>query len=164
MATKLGRVVTYHERHKITWLFDHVIFQDHVTNWNDYNSTNRVTIATKLGSVVSHLDGLLSLKSNDLLITWSHEITLQTQTIISPLPLPLHYSGDLPWGLLTIKSYSALITWSYKITWQTKIFISLSTKYLWSPNLTEWYLSLTSLPYLTYSLQPGGCTSKLPYP
>ena len=42
-------------------------------------------MATKLGRMVTYLDGLLSIKSHDPLITWFCEITRQTETTISPL-------------------------------------------------------------------------------
>ena len=53
---------------KITRLLGHVIPQDHVTNWIHYNFTTEVAMITKLGGMVAHLDGLLSLKSEDSLI------------------------------------------------------------------------------------------------
>ena len=38
-------------------------------------SFTRVSIATNLDTIVTYLDGLLPIKSHDLLITWSSEIT-----------------------------------------------------------------------------------------
>ena len=44
-----------------------------------------ITMTTKLGRMVAHLDGLLPIKSHDSLMTWSCDITWQAKTIISPL-------------------------------------------------------------------------------
>ena len=87
--------------HKVTWLFDHVVLQDHVTNEIHYNSTTRVAITTKLGKMAAHLDGLL--------------------------PIKIHYP---------------LITWSCHITWQAKIIIYLLAQCLWPWNFVGWWLIL----------------------
>ena len=49
-------------------------YQDHVTNLK-HISTNSVSLATKLDWMVTYLDILLPIQSNDPLITWSSEIT-----------------------------------------------------------------------------------------
>ena len=72
--------------YKVAWPFDHVVLRDHVTNWNDYISTIRVPMPTKLGKIVTYLDGLLSMKLHGPLITWSCEIKWQTKTSMFPLP------------------------------------------------------------------------------
>ena len=71
--------------HKVTWHFDHVVLEDQLTNWNHYVSPTKVPMATKLGRIVTHLDGLLPIKSHDPLITRSCKITWFTKTITSPL-------------------------------------------------------------------------------
>ena len=43
--------------YKITWSFDHVVLRDYVTNWNRYISTTAVPMATKLGTIVTYLNG-----------------------------------------------------------------------------------------------------------
>ena len=48
---------------------------DHVRNQKHYISTIRVAVTSKLGRMVSYLNGLLPIKSNDTLITWSCELT-----------------------------------------------------------------------------------------
>ena len=72
--------------HKVTWYFDLVILDDHVTNYNNYTSPTKVPMTTKLGSIVTYLEGLLLIKPHDAMIRWSREITLQTKIIISPTP------------------------------------------------------------------------------
>ena len=70
MAIKLGREKTYHEDSQdlpIKLTFNHVILQDHVTNYNHYNSTTRVGIAIKLYRMVTCFDSLLPRKSQVVL-------------------------------------------------------------------------------------------------
>ena len=71
--------------HKITRPFKHVFLRNHVTNWK-HISTAAVSMATKLGRMVTYLEGLLPIKLHDPLIACSYKITYQTKTIISPLP------------------------------------------------------------------------------
>ena len=49
--------------------FDRVVLQDHLTKENHYISTIRVPMATKLGRLITHRDGLLPMESKDSLIT-----------------------------------------------------------------------------------------------
>ena len=67
-------------------------------------------MATKLGRMITYLDGLLSIKSNDPLITWSCEITWQTKNNLYPLLQclwPPNLEGcNLPWW-----------SFGYKIKW-----------------------------------------------
>ena len=83
---------------------------------------------TKLGRMVTYLNGLLLLKSHNAFITWSCEITWQTETIMSPIPQcvwkPNLVTTCLQWLLLTIKSYNTLFTWSRTVTWKTKTIAS----------------------------------------
>ena len=51
--------------HKVTQRPDHVVLQCHVTNENHYISTTRVPMATKLGRMVTCLDGLLKITSHN---------------------------------------------------------------------------------------------------
>ena len=88
MATKLGRVVNYHEGLSPTKLR-----HPFITWSNDYISTTAVPMATKFGIMVTHLEGLLPIKSHDTPIkshdplrTFSCKMTWQTKTIISSLP------------------------------------------------------------------------------
>ena len=79
MATKLGRMVIYLERLLTTKLYKVVLrwsLQGHVTIKHTYSSNTRVPIASKLGTMMTYLDGLLTpIKSHYLLITWSCKIT-----------------------------------------------------------------------------------------
>ena len=72
--------------HKVTWPFDHVVLQDHMTNWNYYIFTTTVPMAAKPGRMVTYLKELLAIKSFNALITWSRKVTWQTKFILSPLP------------------------------------------------------------------------------
>ena len=107
--------------HNIKRPFDHVIVEDYVINYNQYFSITTVPIATKLGRVVTYLDGLLLIKLHDSLIMWSCEIKWQTKIIFifTTTLLMATKSGRVVTyfeGLLTIKSFNALITWSCKVT------------------------------------------------
>lgn len=55
MATKDGKVVTYHEKlpPKVIWLFIKVIKRDHVLNFKNYISSFTRFLDTKLGSVLT---------------------------------------------------------------------------------------------------------------
>ena len=67
--------------HKVKQRLDHMVLQVHVTSKSHYTSTTRVLMATKLGSMITYLDGLLSIKSHDPVISWLCEITWPTKTI-----------------------------------------------------------------------------------
>ena len=76
--------------------------------------------ANKLDSVLNYLEGLLSIKSHDLLILWSWEIMWQTCSLF----LDHHNSNDnqtwqgsLSSGAPTIESDDPLILWSCEIPW-----------------------------------------------
>ena len=51
-----------------------MVLQGHVKNKNHYISITRVPMATKLGRMMTSLDGLLPIMSHDPLIKWSCEI------------------------------------------------------------------------------------------
>ena len=58
-------------------LFNHMVLQDHVTNENQYMYiyTTTVPMTTKLDRVVTYLEELLRIKSEDPLIMRSYKIT-----------------------------------------------------------------------------------------
>ena len=85
--------------YKVTWPFDHMVLQGHETNKNHFMFTTIVPLATKLGTMITYLDRFLPLKSHDSLITWSYEITWQTETIISPIPQCLWLQNFVGWWL-----------------------------------------------------------------
>ena len=95
-----------------------------------------MSIATKLGRMVTYNEGFSPELSHNHLGTWSTVITWQTKTI----PYGPPYEGVLP-----RKSIDPLITWSYEIKWQTKTIIS-------------------PLPqtYDHQTLQGGDCNEELP--
>ena len=61
-------------------------------------------MATKLGKMVTYIDGSLPIKLHDHLIKLSSKIMWQP-----------NFEGILP-----TKLHDALITWSFQITWSTK--------------------------------------------
>ena len=108
MATKLGRVVTYHwgaSIHKVAWTFGNIVLKDHVRKVILISTTKR---STKLGKVINYLEGLL-LKSHDPLVTWSCKIRLQVKTIISALTQHNTY-GHQTWRVVTYSDGSIAIS------------------------------------------------------
>ena len=78
---------------------------------NHYTSTTTFAMATKLGRMVTYLEGLVAIKSHDLLNKYSWEMAWQTKTILSPLYYkPLYLKGHLIIMLL-----NPLVTCSYMI-------------------------------------------------
>ena len=72
IATKLGRVMTYHEELlpiKPLKLKDNMVLQDHVTNYTHYITTTTMPMATKHDRMVAYHEGFSPIKPNDLLIT-----------------------------------------------------------------------------------------------
>ena len=69
-------------------------------------------MATKLGRIVTYLDGLLTIESHDPLITWSCEITWKSNITISPLPQSLYLPNLARWRLVMRDFYSC-----YSILW-----------------------------------------------
>ena len=85
-------------------------------------------MATTLGRMVTYLEGLLTIKLHNALITWSCKATLShcKATYISTTRVPM-----TTWS------------WFWKVTWQTKIIIYSQPECLWLQtwqidNLTRW--------------------------
>ena len=69
LATERGRVIIYLEggpSHKVTWLFNHVVFRNNVTDCNHYISNTTVSMFTKLGRVWTYREGLLIITSRGI--------------------------------------------------------------------------------------------------
>ena len=90
-------------------------------------STTRRYMATKFGTLVIYLDGLLTIKSLNALIRWSCKITWQRKNISTtkdPMATKLGKVITYVDGLIFTKSHDSLIMCSYEITWQTKSIVS----------------------------------------
>ena len=90
-----GYLLWWAPAHKVTGPFDCVVSQDHVI-YKNHISTYTVPMTTKLGKMITYLQGLLPIKSHEALIVWSCKITWQTKTTISPLPqnlMPTNFAG-----------------------------------------------------------------------
>ena len=75
MATKLGRIVTFHEGIPLRKSHDPLTTWSCEITWQTKNIfTTTKPMATKLGSVMTYLEGLLPIKSYDFLIIWLYEI------------------------------------------------------------------------------------------
>ena len=86
-----------------------------------------MSMTAKLDRMVTYLEGLVTIKSHNTLITWSCKVTWQENQYISTtnvlMATKLGKMMTYFERLLTIKSFYALITWSSKVTLQTKIII-----------------------------------------
>ena len=71
--------------HNVNPPFSHVLLRDHMRNKNRYISNTTISMATKLGRMVTCLDCLLPIKSNGHMLVRFIQITWQTKNI-SPLP------------------------------------------------------------------------------
>ena len=103
----------------------------HVTDKKRYISTSARPMATKLGRVVGSNAGFLSIKSHNLLMTWSHKVTWQMKNILNSLLRDLSLL-NLTEGWLMIRSQSpttkphiSSITWLREFTRQMDFVISL---------------------------------------
>ena len=67
MTIKVCRMVTH--LGGFLKCFNHVDLQSHVLNKNIYFSITRMLMATKLGRMITYLEGLLPETSHDLLVT-----------------------------------------------------------------------------------------------
>ena len=119
--------------------FDHVNFQNHVTQQNHYIFTNTLPMITKLDRMVIYLDGLLFIKSHDPLIMWSHKIYCQIKnhyifTTTVSIATRLGRMVTHPNGLLLIKLHDPSITSSCEITQQPNIIISTLPQSISPPN------------------------------
>ena len=99
--------------HKVIYCLVRMVLQGHVTNENHYISSTRVPMATKLSRMIIYLDGFLSIKSFDPLISWPSEITWQNKNIkrISPM-LQCLWPPNLVGWWFTSRSYQ----YSYYLT------------------------------------------------
>ena len=67
------------------------------TTKKHFISNTAMHMSTKLTKEVTYHERLLPIKSHDLLVMWSCDITWQTKTIISPLPLDLWLTNVTGW-------------------------------------------------------------------
>ena len=95
-----GKLPWWAPNNKVMTLWSHELPRSH----------ENLHMATKLGSMVTYLEGNLTIKLYYALITWSCKVTWQTKIIISPLP-------ECLW--LTTRRDNNLLRWAptYKVTW-----------------------------------------------
>ena len=106
-----------------------------------------MSMATKLGWVLTYLEGVSLIKSHDPLITWSCEISWRTKT---------HYMSTTTMSMATkldrvvtycqagppTKSEGCLVIRSCEILLQTKTTIAPLPECLWPPNSARWWLTM----------------------
>ena len=74
MATKFGMQLHLEELSQIKLIKQVLVTLSHQRSRKNISTTS-VLMATKIGRMVTYLDGLLTAKSHDPLITWSCKIT-----------------------------------------------------------------------------------------
>ena len=99
------------------------------SNYRRYNSTTTMPMTTKLGKMITYLDGLLTKEVHEHLISWSCSMMWSTKTIIIfyirvLIATKLGRMVTYLERLLTIKSFNTLMSRSCKVTWQMKTIIS----------------------------------------
>ena len=88
MTCKIDKVEVYSKRPPSSESFDALITWPsyHMTDAKRYISTSAGPMATKLDRVVGSNTALLSIKSHNLLITWSYKVTWQMKNVINSFP------------------------------------------------------------------------------
>ena len=88
MTGKIGKVEVYSKRPpSIDFFYALITWQSyHVADGKHYISTSAGPMATKLDRVVGSNTALLSIKSHNLLITWSYKVTWQMKNVINSFP------------------------------------------------------------------------------
>ena len=144
MTAKLGKVEIYNKGSPSMKSFEALSSRssDHVTDKKHISISGR-TMAKKLDKVVGC--GLLSIKSHNLLITWSHKVIKQMQNVINSFSRDLWLS-NLTEGWFMIRSHMSnnkvtyppdhVVTWSHVTNELHYIFILRSLLPL---NLTGWW-------------------------
>ena len=151
MATKLGRVVTYHEGLPSTKLHDPLVTQSCKIIWQ-----TKIFISPLLQCLgtMPNLAGwwkLLLIKSHYPSFMWSCGISWKTKTLKSSLPQCLWPPNLVVWwlvvayyeGVSLTKSHDSLIMLSWEITWRTK-HTPLLPQRLWLPNVAGWHIMRSS--------------------
>ena len=126
-------------------------------NRSNYISTITESMATKLGRLVTYLEGFLSIELLNLLATWQYIFTTAVPLATEPGRLVTYLEVSLP-----IKLNDPLMKYSYKITLQTTNIVSPLTQCLMPPNLAGWWLTIKgSHPYCHTILQSYGLVKSL---
>ena len=119
MTTKIDKVGVYSKGPTSVESFDALITWPsyHMTDGKRYISTSVEPMATKL---VGSNAGILSIKSQNLLITWLYKVTWQMKNVINSLSRDLSLS-NLAEGWLMIRSHmsnhKATYSFDHVVTW-----------------------------------------------
>ena len=137
---------TWQGDHLIWWLlpiksYDTLIMWSSEIMWHIKTILSPILLSmvTKLGRMVSNLEGVLSMLL-DLLVKWSMEITWQTKTVYTAT---MHITTKCARGMTYYKGVPPInlhddIMWLREIMWQTKN-ISPLQQCLWLQNLAPCY-------------------------
>ena len=141
MATKLDKVVTYHEKLLPTKSHDPLIMGYYEISWQFETSNTTVRMVNKIGRMLTYLEGAVI----NHITLWSRGNVTNENSFISTTRAPI--ATRIVWvinyreRLLSIRSPNHLNAWSCYITLQTKN-VPLLPQYPWPPNLAsgEWYI------------------------
>ena len=121
-----GNLSWWYLTHIITWHFDHLVLEDHVTNENHCITITTVPMATKLGRMVTYLERFQHIKLHNPLTMWPCKITWQTKNIISlltnclwPPKLAewwLTLRGSFPYGHMTLNKVVFVVDFCDNLT------------------------------------------------
>ena len=144
MTAKLGKAEIYNKKPPSIKSFDTMTrsSSDHVTDKKRYISTSTRTMAEKLERVVGSNAGLLSTKSHNLLIKWSHKVKKMLKIHFHVTCGYQTWQKDCLWlgvTCLTIKSHIPLTMRLREVTWQMN-FIIFVLRSLLPLNMTGWWL------------------------
>ena len=94
MTGKIGKVEVYSKRPpSIDFFYALITWQSyHVADGKHYIATSAGPMANKLDRVVGSSTALLSIKSHNLLITWSYKVTWQMKNVINSFSRDLSLS------------------------------------------------------------------------
>ena len=140
----------------VTWLFNHVVLLDHVTNWKHYISNTTISMATKLLNMVAYHEELALIILLDTSTTWFCEIMWHIKYYISPLPLDQWPPNTVRWSLVATKHceedppinpHNFLNKCWLEVMRQIKKIISSLSQCLWSQDLSQgWHATRSFHP------------------
>ena len=91
--------------HKTEWPFDHVVLKNQVTDWNHYISTTAVPVVTKLGNMVTYIEGFLGIKVTETFDKMVFRNHVTNWNIKSPLAEGLWPPNFAGWWLTMRSSH-----------------------------------------------------------
>lgn len=104
--------------------FDHMIVEDHVTNWNHSICTNTIPMAIKLGKGGEIPWGTPLITLHDPPVTWFGEVMWKNKHFTFPLALDHWLPSMEKWGLKSVSSNKFTQTFKLVVMLQIENIIS----------------------------------------